>query len=498
MKRKVELILEASIWPGIHVLGIIEVFITSGHSNVINNILSDLKPTEELTLALLLALTYEVISFQSEIEKISNSIERNNASIRGINLNIVSISDKYNLVNRLDGFSDSLNNLKKPYFIKLINNRLKNILDNREFKSPEPFIVDMTEITSPSSQETFGSEGARGTQNSLKFISSFDDYWEDQEDTEYDKVQYELIKRGVDIKRLFIDHSVINMQDSDIQIEQKNKNFESLKRLMEKQSGKGMDIKYIPATEVKDNFKNKDGLIQDDDLLVELLKGYDGKHKTAKEIITMNPYPVKEALKEFNSYWNQAKECKDAEEWRSSKCLNKEEISIFLFYGLPCSGKTRLIKSLENYTHISVDNIIKKIIPRSEPKIQDFKSLSKDIIEKIMIEINERKGPNFAIEMGCLIPKCEIEFLEAFLKNKNFKFRNIVLTAKDEELNERIKDRNYEIDKGLSTSIKIEGPDYLSRFKNEFDKNNPNNADNIDTNGKTNTEIMHKIGFNKN
>jgi hypothetical protein len=288
------------------------------------------------------------------------------------------------------------------------------------------------------------------------------------------------------------------MQDSDIQIEQKNKNFESLKRLMEKQSGKGMDIKYIPATEVKDNFKNKDGLIQDDDLLVELVKGYDGKHKTAKEIITMNPYPVKEALKEFNSYWNQAKECKDAEEWRSSKCLNKEEISIFLFYGLPCSGKTRLIKSLENYTHISVDNIIKKIIPRSEPKIQDFKSLSKDIIEKIMIEINERKGPNFAIEMGCLIPKCEIEFLEAFLKNKNFKFRNIVLTAKDEELNERIKDRNYEIDKGLSTSIKIEGPDYLSRFKNEFDKNNPNNADNIDTNGKTNTEIMHKIGFNKN
>jgi|LWDU01.1.fsa_nt_gi hypothetical protein len=495
MKRKTELILEASIWPGIHLLGFIETLITSGNSKVINNILLELKPTEELTMALLLALTYEVVSFQSEIEKISTLIEKNNASIRGINSKIDSIFDKYNLINKLNGFSDSFNNLKKPYFIKLINKRLKRIIDNREFKSPEPFIVDLTEITSPSSQETFGSEGTKDTQNNLKFISSFDDYWEDQGDTEYDKVQYELIKRDVSIKRLFVDHSVIEIQDSKTDIERKEKNFESLKKLMEKQSNKGMNVKYIPATEVKDDFKNKDGLIQDDDLLVELVKGYDGKHKTAKEIITMNPYPVQEILKEFDSYWNQAKEWKKAEEWRSSKCLNKEKVSILLFYGLPCSGKTRLISGLSNRENISVDTIIKEIIPGSEPTIQDFINLSKNIIERVMVEINEKKGPNFAIEMGCLIPKSEINFLEAYLKNKSFKFRNIVLTATDKELNKRIEDRNTKIDNKSSTAIRIEGPDYLSRFRNEFDKNMPNYADNIDTTKKPITELISCIGL---
>jgi hypothetical protein len=108
---------------------------------------------------------------------------------------------------------------------------------------------------------------------------------------------------------------VVDIQDSNTDIERKEKNFKSLERLMKKQSNKGIDVKYIPATEVKDDFKNKDGLIQDGDLLVELVKGYDGKHKTAEEIITMNPYPVKEALKEFYSYWNQAKEWEKAKEW---------------------------------------------------------------------------------------------------------------------------------------------------------------------------------------
>jgi hypothetical protein len=493
MKRNVELILEASIWPSMHLLGFAESFITSGNSNTINSILSDLKPTEEITLALLLALTYEIVSFQNDIKKIQTQLKKNNSSIRGINLKIESIYDKYNLVNSLDGFSDSLNHLKKPYFIKLIKSRLEKIIEDKQFKSPEAFIVDLTEITSPSSQETFGSEGIRSTQNNLKFINSFDDYWDDQGDTEYDKVQYDLLERKVDIKRLFIDHNVVDIQDSNTDIERKEKNFKSLERLMKKQSNKGIDVKYIPATEVKDDFKNKDGLIQDGDLLVELVKGYDGKHKTAEEIITMNPYPVKEALKEFYSYWNQAKEWEKAKEWRSSKCLNKEKVSILLFYGLPCSGKTRLISGLSNRKNISVDTIIKKIIPGSEPTIQDFINLSKNIIRQVMVEINVKKGPNFAIEMGCLIPKSEIDFLEAHLKNKNFKFRNIVLTATDKELNKRIEDRNTQIDNKSSTAIRIEGPDYLSRFNNEFNKNKPNDADNIDTTKKSTTELISCI-----
>lgn len=110
-----------------------------------------------------------------------------------------------------------------------------------------------------------------------------------------------------------------------------------------------------------------------------------------------------------------------------------------------------------------------------------------------MVEINVKKGPNFAIEMGCLIPKSEIDFLEAHLKNKNFKFRNIVLTATDKELNKRIEDRNTQIDNKSSTAIRIEGPDYLSRFNNEFNKNKPNDADNIDTTKKSTTELISCI-----
>lgn len=313
-KNKTRL-LELGVWPGVYVAGYTEAFLSSGKYTSINNFLDSVGFADELILAALIFIIFELASFNDKFTKLlvknedlMNAIEKNNARLRQNNEVIDSIKDKFDLVKTVKNYPIELQKIKHPYFVNLLNNQLNNILSNQEF------------ITTPSSQETFGYEGIRTTKNNLRFISSFKDYWDDQSETEYDRTQDELIKRGVKIRRLFIDHTVTT-SDDDLKIrEVKDKQFESLVKQMESQFNRGIEVKYIPAVAISNNFKNKDGLIQDDELLVDLKLSDDGTHKKAVELITMNPYPIEKSIKEFELYWNQAKEREGAEGWRNSKC----------------------------------------------------------------------------------------------------------------------------------------------------------------------------------
>jgi hypothetical protein len=88
---------------------------------------------------------------------------------------------------------------------------------------------------------------------------------------------------------------------------------------MKNNSDRKIEARYFPATEIFTDFKNKDGLIQDSELLVLLTKTSDGKHRSSEELITMDPDKVNNAIIEFDSLWINAKELDKAEDWRSSK-----------------------------------------------------------------------------------------------------------------------------------------------------------------------------------
>jgi hypothetical protein len=295
------------------------------------NRLSGISFVDELILTLLLFIVAESMDYHAQmkvievdilknIDRNNDSIEDNNASIRKNNDDIHNIFNKFDLINTVDELADTIKDLKHPYFIKLINERLVKIVKKVEIESPESHALSLSELTSPSAEQTFGVTGIKSTNEDLRFFSSFDDYWEDQSDTEYDREQDFLIRNKKKIRRLFIDHSIYNEDDDEESKKNKDKRFEGLMKRMQNNSDRKIEARYIPATAIFTDFKNKDGLIQDSELLVLLTKTGDGKHKSSKELITMHPFTVDEAIRQFESLWKTAKELDEAEAWRSSEC----------------------------------------------------------------------------------------------------------------------------------------------------------------------------------
>jgi hypothetical protein len=325
-----------SIVPVIEMLGHLMSNFLSNDSLI--NYLNKVSFFDELILSLLLFIASELVEYAVELAKYhkqmkaieldilnninrnNDSIEDNNASIRKNNDDIHNIFNKFDLINTVNDLGDSIKDLKHPYFIELINERLLKIVKKVEIESPEPYPLVLSELTSPSAEQTFGVKGIRCTNKDLRFFSSFDDYWEDQSNTEYDDEQDLLIRKKKKIRRLFIDHSIYNEDDDEESKKKKDKRFEGLMKRMKNNSDRKIEARYFPATEIFTDFKNKDGLIQDSELLVLLTKTGDGKHKSSKELITMHPYAVDEAIRQFDSLWKTAKELDEAEDWRSSKC----------------------------------------------------------------------------------------------------------------------------------------------------------------------------------
>lgn len=152
---------------------------------------------------------------------------------------------------------------------------------------------------------------------------------------------------------------------------------------------------------------------------------------------------------------------------------------ILLVYGLPCTGKSSFVRGLNNYHSIAIDDFIRSKV--EDPGISDFIALSQELMVDVTNEVMSSEAELIVIEMGCLITREATAELEASLKNNNIGFKNIALTANDDELIRRIELRNRNIELGKDTSIKIDGPDYLSRFVEIFEKNQPNEPQYIDT-----------------
>lgn len=165
--------------------------------------------------------------------------------------------------------------------------------------------------------------------------------------------------------------------------------------------------------------------------------------------------------------------------------------SVLILYGLPCSGKSVLVRELISYYPIAIDTYIKHRLP--DPEIEDFQRLSRELVDDVMKDLVSHNGDNVVIEMGCLISKEGIEHLESLLKKNNIKFFNVVLMAEHDELISRIKARNIDIDLGKSNAIKVDGPDYLSRFVDVFELNQPSAPITIDTSKTSVVDIVKKI-----
>lgn len=165
--------------------------------------------------------------------------------------------------------------------------------------------------------------------------------------------------------------------------------------------------------------------------------------------------------------------------------------NILILYGLPCSGKSSLVKALPDYYSIAVDTLIKR--RTDDPSISDFKTMSKELMDDIISDISVHAHDNKIIEMGCLIPKESIDYLEGFLKESNLRFFNVILVADNDELERRIIKRNLDVDAGELDAIKVDGPDYISRFSSVFYHNLPANAAELDTTSKTSKQILKEL-----
>ena len=168
--------------------------------------------------------------------------------------------------------------------------------------------------------------------------------------------------------------------------------------------------------------------------------------------------------------------------------------SVLLLYGLPCSGKSMVVQSLSDHAVIAVDEIITRIV--ADPTIEDFQRLAGEIVDEIVVVLQGLRTAQVIIEMGCLITRGAIDKLELFMADADIQFANVVLIASDEELIRRIEKRNADIDAGESNSIKVDGPDYLTRFKAAFENNHPDNSLRLDTTGLSKHQVIEQISEN--
>ncbi len=167
--------------------------------------------------------------------------------------------------------------------------------------------------------------------------------------------------------------------------------------------------------------------------------------------------------------------------------------SVVLLYGLPCSGKSSVLRAMPGHARITVDAIITAIIP--DPGIADFQRLGDEIVGRIASTLQGMDGEKVVIEMGCLIPLGAIRRLEGLMLESGINYTNILLSAADEELIRRIERRNAAIEVGESDSIRVDGPDYLGRFKRLFNHNRPVSYVTIDTTALSPGDVVEQLNY---
>jgi len=166
-------------------------------------------------------------------------------------------------------------------------------------------------------------------------------------------------------------------------------------------------------------------------------------------------------------------------------------MTILILYGLPGTGKTSVINNMKNYFSISIDCLIRE--KKLTPTIADFKELSDELMDEIIAFVVSHRYLDIGIELGCLVPIKSIKILEKKLIINNLPYINVILTAENKELVNRLKKRNNDIELGLSDAIKVDSPEKLARFIEIFSFNKPSNALFIDTTNKEISSILKEI-----
>ncbi|MDH5424396.1 MAG: hypothetical protein OEY29_05320, partial [Gammaproteobacteria bacterium] len=215
--------------------------------------------------------------------------DKTSIELQHIKSRLDGVQRKLELISHGQSLDQVLSDVKHPYFVNLISTRLKTMLTvNKD-------IFNQTEYTSPRHANTFGAHGIRSTSDELKCVSYIPEYWEDKNDTEYMNTQINLIKRGIRIKRLFIVNDL---------------NRENTISQMKLQNELGIETRFIEQSMVECEFKEKDFLIQDNSLLVELYfdnETENKRHRESKELITTDELLVTERKEQFLTNWASAK-----------------------------------------------------------------------------------------------------------------------------------------------------------------------------------------------
>lgn len=165
--------------------------------------------------------------------------------------------------------------------------------------------------------------------------------------------------------------------------------------------------------------------------------------------------------------------------------------SLVLLYGLPCSGKSSVLRALPGHARVAVDAIITTLTP--DPSIADFQRLGDEIVGRLASTLQGMEETKVVIEMGCLIPMDATRRLESIMAESGMNYTNILLIADDDELIRRIERRNAAIEAGESESIRVDGPDYLSRFKRVFNLNLPDSYVTIDTTDLSPNDVVERL-----
>ena len=274
-----------------YLLGFIETQLTG--QSMIFNALDKLSFGEKFILFILTFLLVEIIdykySYNGFVDRTQSDMDKINIEIQNAKSRLDGLQNKIALINQGQSLDAKLSDIKHPYFVSLISTRIKTMLTSNKN------LFEQTEYTSPCHANTFGAHGIRSTTDELKCVSFIPEYWEDKNDTEYMNTQINLLKRGVRIKRLFI----INDNNRDNTLSQ-----------MKYQNNLGIETRCIEQSMVEAGFKEKDYLLQDNQLLVELYfddDTDDKRHREAKELITTEELLVIERKEQFLTNWASAK-----------------------------------------------------------------------------------------------------------------------------------------------------------------------------------------------
>lgn len=262
-------------------------------SSAIFNAMDAMSFGEKFILYILTFLLVEFVdykySYNHSVDEAKTDMDKLGIELKNAKTRLAALTSKVELLQHGQQLDARLAEVKHPYFVSLISRRLKNLFT----QNSDLFV--QTERTYPSHANTYGAQGIRTTRDNLRCVSYIPEYWEDKGETEYMATQINLMKRGVKIKRLFI----VNDQNRD-----------NTRKQMEYQNSLGIEAKCVEQSLVDFEFKEKDYLVQDDELLVELYfdEGEEyGTHSESKELITVDETLVQERIEQFTTNWGNAR-----------------------------------------------------------------------------------------------------------------------------------------------------------------------------------------------